>query len=653
MSKKNNLVVVESPAKAKTIQKYLGGEYIVRHCLGHVMDLPKSRMGVDIEDDFKPHYVIIPGKRRIVNSLKKEAAGKQNIYLASDPDREGEAIGWHLKILLGEGKNTYRVRFHEITREAIQRAFRNPEDIDPNKVDAQQARRVLDRILGYNLSPLLWRKVGRGLSAGRVQSVALRLIVEREKEILAFQPEEYWEIEVELAKLRDERSFKAKLVKIGGRKPELKSQAQAEEVVEALKGGKFRVLKIEEKEKRQSPPPPFTTSTLQQEAYNKLKFSASKTMLIAQQLYEGLDLGEEGRVGLITYMRTDSLRIAETALSQIRAYISEEFGREFLSAEPRTYKTKKKAQEAHEAIRPTAVSRHPQKLQPYLSSDQLKLYELIWKRALASQMSSLRYLLKSVEIESGEYIFRASGRRILFPGFTVLFPAWEEKLLPELSPGEELELINVEPSQHFTKPPPRYNDASLVKVLEEKGIGRPSTYAPTIQTIISRNYVRRRSGQLVPSELGVLVTNLLIRHFPKVLDFDFTASIEEELDKVEMGERRWQEVVRQFYSPFWEQLQEAHKMMRNVKSEAEQTEEICELCGRKMVIRWSRYGRFLSCSGFPQCRNSRALGTGVKCPREDCGGELVERRNKRGRIFYGCSNYPKCDFTSNKLPEGR
>lgn len=650
--KAKNLVIVESPAKAKTIQRYLGKEYVVRCCLGHVMDLPEKSMGVKIRDNFKPSYVIIPGKRKIIRQLRQEAKDKGALYLASDPDREGEAISWHLSKLLGKGKRIYRVEFHEITKEAIKKAFENPRDINLNLVNAQQARRILDRILGYTLSPLLWRKVGGGLSAGRVQSVALRLIVEREREILNFVPQEYWEIEAELKKKGENKGFRAKLVKIGDKKPELKDESTVKNLIEELKRKAFYVFRIEEKERKQNPPPPFRTSTLQQEAFNRLKFSASKTMLLAQQLYEGIEIGDEGRVGLITYMRTDSLRLSAVALREIRSYISDEFSSEYLPEKPNIYKAKGPTQEAHEAIRPTSIYRRPQDLRPYLTGDQYKLYELIWKRTLASQMSPARYLTTSVDIKADEYLFHATSRKILFDGYLkVLGYEGEEKELPRLEEGEELILVDLIPSQHFTKPPARYTDASLVKVMEEKGIGRPSTYAPTIQTLILRDYIRRKGGHLVPTELGFLVTELLVRHFPKILDVGFTADIEEELDKVEMGKAEWVEVVRRFYEPFSKQVAVAKEQMRNVKKEVEETDKVCELCGRKMVIRWGRKGRFLSCSGFPECKNTRPLTTGIKCPMEGCDGELVEKRNRKGKVFYGCSNYPRCKFATSKLPK--
>jgi DNA topoisomerase-1 len=649
--KRNKLVIVESAAKAKTIQKYLGKDFVVRFCLGHVMDLPKTRFGVDIENNFEPRYVVISHRRKIVNQLKKEARDKKEIYLASDPDREGEAISWHLANLIGNGRVIFRVRFYEITASAIKKAFSSPDDIDFNLVNAQQARRVLDRILGYKLSPLLWKKVGRGLSAGRVQSVALRLIVEREKEIKEFVPQEYWEIIAQLSKLREDKNFKAKLIKIDGKKADIKDKDSAYNLVAELKIEKFIVKEVKEEQKKQNPLPPFKTSTLQQEAFNKLKFPASRTMRLAQDLYEGMEIGDEGRVGLITYMRTDSLRLAPSALNEIRGFIDENYGGEYLPSRPNLYKSRSHAQEAHEAIRPTSIFRTPEKIKDYLSPEHFKLYELIWKRTLASQMTPMRYIQKTVEIKAGRCLFRATGRRMIFPGFTALYDREEMEELPRVERGEELELINIEASQHFTKPPPRYTDASLVRVMEEKGIGRPSTYAPTIQTLLKRDYIRRREGKFYPTELGTVVSQLLVDYFPKIMDLGFTAEIEEELDKVEEGKLDWREVVRQFYQPFMEQLEEAYNRMREVKKEEQETGESCPRCGRKLVIKWSRRGRFISCSGYPECKYAKSITTGVKCPQPGCDGELVERKSKKGKLFYGCSKYPECKFTTNKLPK--
>ena len=649
--KRDKLVIVESAAKAKTIQKYLGKEFVVRFCLGHVRDLPKTRFGVDIENNFQPKYVIISHRRKVVNQLKKEAKNKKSIYLASDPDREGEAISWHLANILGNGCDVYRVRFYEITSSAIKAAFSKPDDINFNLVNAQQARRVLDRILGYKLSPLLWKKVGRGLSAGRVQSVALRLIVEREREIKEFVPQEYWELIAELSKSCEHKIFKAKLIKIGGRKAEVKDKQSAHQLVARLRRQKFVVYKIDEKEKKQNPPPPFKTSTLQQEAFNKFKFPASRTMRLAQDLYEGMDIGDEGRVGLITYMRTDSLRLAPSAVDEIREFVHKNYGQEYLPLRPNIYKSRGHAQEAHEAIRPTSIFRTPDKIRDYLSPEHFKLYELIWKRTLASQMVAMRYIQKTVDVKVDDCLFRAVGRRMLFPGFTVIYDKEDMEDLPLLQVGEELNLIDIEAKQHFTKPPPRYTDASLVRTMEEKGIGRPSTYAPTIQTLLKRDYIRRREGRFYPTELGTVVSQLLVDYFPKIMDLGFTAEIEEELDKVEEGELDWRDVVREFYQPFIEQLESAYSRMREVKKEEEETGETCPECGRKLVIKWSRRGRFISCSGYPECKYAKSITTGIKCPQPGCDGELVERKSKKGKIFYGCSRYPECNFTTSKLPK--
>ncbi|MDP8253717.1 MAG: type I DNA topoisomerase [Candidatus Kaelpia aquatica] len=649
--KKTSLVIVESPAKARTIQKYLGDKFLVRSCMGHVRDLPKSKMGIDLEDGFQPHYIIISQKRKIVNGLKKDAKGKANLYLASDHDREGEAISWHLKHILAEGKNTYRVVFHEITKEAIKAAFDNPQNINLSKVDAQQARRILDRIVGYNLSPLLWKKVGKGLSAGRVQSVTLRLIAERENEIKSFVPQEYWELESDLKKYHSEESLKVKLAKVHGEKPDLKNKDVAEKIFNDLKESDFMVDAIKDKEKKQNPPAPFTTSTLQQEAFNKLKFSANKTMFLSQQLYEGIDIGEEGPVGLITYMRTDSFNIAESFISNIREYIPQNFGNDYLPDIPKKYKKKGRSQAAHEAIRPTSISRSPDEVSRCLTHDQLQLYDLIWKRTLASQMNSAKHMARSIDIKAEYCVFRANGRKLIFDGYTVLYSKDEIDMLPELEEGEKLKLIELIPSQHFTKPPPRYTEASLVKIMEEKGIGRPSTYAPTIQILAVRDYIYKRSGQLVPTDLGMIVIELLISHFPKILDVDFTAHVEEDLDRIEEGEVQWNSVVAKFYQPFLEQLKEAQDKMRSVKGEVIQTDEVCEICNKPMVVKWGRNGRFLGCSGYPECKNSKAITTGVKCSQEGCDGELVKKKSGKGRLFYGCSSYPNCTFTSSRLPD--
>ena len=668
-----NLVIVESPAKAKTIQKFLGRDYTVNASMGHVRDLPKSELGVDLERDFSPKYVIPRDKRAVVKELKEKAKEAQRIYLATDPDREGEAIAWHLATAIGaDGKPIQRIEFHEITREAIQRAVKAPRQIDMKRVDAQQARRILDRLVGYNLSPLLWRKVRRGLSAGRVQSVAVRLVVEREREIEAFQPVEYWTVEAELAKRpakptrAKQPTFRATLVQALGKKPELANQEDSQRVLSDLEGAEYRVADVRVKEQTRSASPPFTTSTLQQEAGRKLGFTAKRTMAVAQQLYEGLDVGTEGSVGLITYMRTDSTQIAESAMQEVRRYIQERFGPDNLPETPRVYRTRSKlAQEAHEAIRPTSVFREPESLKQYLTPDQFKLYSLIWKRFVACQMASARYQVTTVDVEAtgtqsrGDYLFRATGSLVIFPGFLTLYREGRDdeeqdedvqKPLPELSRGEPLDLVRLLSDQHFTQPPPRYSEATLVKALEEKGIGRPSTYAPTLSTIQERGYVERVGKQLRPTELGKIVNDLLVENFPQVIDVDFTANMEEKLDEVASGERPWVPVVREFYEPFHEDLERAGESIERVKIEPEPTDELCEKCGRPMVIRMGRYGKFMGCSGFPECRNAKPLlkKIGIACPQ--CGADLVERRTKAGRTFYGCSRYPDCNWISWQKP---
>ncbi len=651
-----SLVIVESPAKASTINKILGKKFIVSSSMGHIMDLPKSKMGIEIEKDFTPEYIMIPGKKKIVDALKKEAADSDTIFLATDPDREGEAISWHLANLLGKKKKVYRIAFHEITRTAIEAAISKPGKIDMNMVDAQQTRRVLDRLVGYSISPLLWRKVGRGLSAGRVQSVAVRLIVDRENEIRVFVPEEYWEIEAELKKKGVENSkFTAKLDKIEDKKIGLSNKDDSVNLVTGLEKEKFAVTNVEKKEKRKYAQPPFITSKLQQEAFYKLRFHAIKTMKVAQQLYEGLPIGSEGNVGLITYMRTDAVRVSKESQDFARKYVLEKYGHEFVPSMPNVYKSTKSAQEAHEAIRPALPLREPDSIKEFLTEDQYKLYTLIWNRFISSQMTPAVFNVVSVEIKAGRCIFKANGSQKVFQGFSVVYEEneeakEEERLLPSLEAGEILDLLKLDPSQHFTKPPPRYSDASLVKALEEDGIGRPSTYVPIIQTIIARNYVKRKEGYFCPSELGMVVTDLLIKSFPKILDMEFTAKMEKELDEIEEGRQKSVDVIKRFYEPFEKEVEHAKVNMRKVKGEAVKTSEVCEKCGKHMVIKWGRLGRFLSCSDFPNCRFAKAIPTGVKCPEPDCGGMLVERRSKGGKHFYGCSNYPKCHHISRRLP---
>ena len=648
------LVIVESPAKCKTINKYLGSHFEVAASMGHVIDLPKSKMGIDIEHDFAPQYIVVKDRRKTLNELKKKAADKTEIFLACDPDREGEAISWHLKNALGEGKKCRRVVFNEITKEAVQNAFKKPHDIDMNLVGAQQARRVLDRLVGYNLSPLLWQKVGRGLSAGRVQSVALRLVVDRERDIRAFKPEEYWSLEAELKKQKgDTRPFKAELEKIGEKKAALKNKGQADKALADTKSAPFIVEDLRKQKKKRNPSAPFTTSKLQQAAYNRLRFPASKTMKVAQTLYEGVEIGDEGGVGLITYMRTDSVRLSESALKETRDFIAKNYGKNYLPATPNVYKSKKAAQEAHEAIRPTSVLRRPKDIERYLNSDQSKLYALIWEQAVASQMTPAVVAQETADIKAGEYLFRASGSRVEFQGYLAAAGHDEEQdnPLPELIAGERLTLVKLEGLQHFTKPPARYTDASLVKALEENGIGRPSTYAPIIATLTGRDYIQRDGGALVPTELGMLVTDLLVKHFEKVMDFEFTANMEEQLDRIEEGDEDWVKVVRDFYGTFHGQMEKAKDEIKTVKKTSEPTDEICDKCGKPMVIKWGRRGRFMSCSDWPTCKNAKSISTDVVCPQ--CGqGKLVQRRAKsgRGRAFYGCTTYPACTFISNKLP---
>jgi DNA topoisomerase-1 len=642
---KDALVIVESPAKARTIGNILGKEYSIVSSMGHIIDLPKKELGVNIEQDFRPSFVVIPGRQKVLNALKKEAADKEKIYIATDPDREGEAIGWHIRDKLPKEKKFLRVIFHEITPRAIKDAFLNPRDFDINMVEAQFTRRILDRVVGYFLSPLLWRKIGRGLSAGRVQSVALRLIVEREREIQAFTPQEYWEIEAELKKahslqLSAYSSFIAKLVKIDGKKAEIKTKEAADNIVKNIKDKTFEVVEVKQTERKRNPAAPFITSTLQQEAFNKLRFTANRTMVVAQQLYEGIEIGKGVPVGLITYMRTDSTHIAPSAVQEARDFILKNFGKDYIPTSPNVYKSKKLAQEAHEAIRPTSLENEPQNLKEFLNKDQYKLYELIYKRFVASQMTPARYRIINVNIEANGYLFSASGIQMIFPGFTKIYPKEEEKekSLPELKKGETLGLIRLIPSQHFTKPPPRYSEATLVKALEEDGIGRPSTYAPIIQTIVNRDYARRVKGYFYPTELGFKVCDLLVEYFPRILDLKFTAQMEEELDKIEEGKYDRVKVLNDFYLPFKSHLEFAQK---NIKKEVILTDEVCQVCGRPMAVKWGRRGKFLSCSGFPKCKTAKPITTGVKCPEPNCGGELVERRSKRG-VFYGCSNFPRC-----------
>ena len=664
-SSKHSLVVVESPAKAKTIGRHLGSGYTVKASMGHVRDLPAGKLGVDVDHNFAPQYAVLKEKKNIVAELKKATQGAGSVYLATDPDREGEAISWHLLEAAGwRNIPIYRVVFHEITPEAIKEAFKHPRDIDMRLVNAQQARRILDRLVGYQLSPLLWRKVQRGLSAGRVQSVALRLVVERDRAIAAFTPVEYWLLEAVL-KPEGAALFTAKLHAIAGdrKRVPLSNQADTETVVGDLKNATYAVAQVNRREAKSRPAAPFITSTLQQEAWRKLRFSARKTMTVAQQLYEGLPLGDDGNMGLITYMRTDSPQVAERAVRDTREYIHSHFGEDYMPKTPRRHATKSKsAQEAHEAIRPTDVARQPGSLKAHLSRDHLRLYELIWKRMVASQMSDMLRDVTQADVSaqgrSGEaYVFRAEGSVITFPGFRTLYmedtddAGEEEEIpLPKLAKNQSLDCTGLKPDQKFTQPPARYTEASLIKVLEEKGIGRPSTYAPIISTIVDRQYVGRERGSLQATKLGEVVNYQLTGHFPEIMDPGFTAQFEERLDKVASGDQEWVPLLSEFYEPFSAALAEAQEEMPRVKVE-EPTDEVCEVCTRPMVVKRGRFGPFLSCSGFPECKNSRPLlkKTGVLCP--NCGGELVQRKAKgEGRLFYGCSNYPECSFTVSRAP---
>jgi DNA topoisomerase-1 len=772
MPAKKSLVIVESPAKANTINKYLGSDYVVKASLGHVKDLPKSKLGVDVEHNFEPVYDVIPGKEKVIKELRAAAKSANRILLAADPDREGEAICQHLKeILDGSKAEILRVLFNEITPKAIRAAVENPGPINQHVVDAQQARRILDRLVGYQISPLLWDKVRRGISAGRVQTVALRLIVEREREILAFKPEEYWSI---IAKLEGHEppQFDARLVKVKGKTAEVKEQKEADHVLDVVKSSEFLVESVVTKEKKRNPVPPFTTSKLQQDAARKLRFTVKKTMMLAQRLYEGVELGaEEGRIGLITYMRTDSTRISDDAMQMVRSYVSDVYGGPYLPEKPVIYKSKKDAQDAHEAIRPTFVGRRPDDLKAFLSEDELKLYRLIWTRFVASQMNPAVYDQTTVDISAKDYTFRASGRVMKFDGFLAVYeestdedakplePDDEQDItLPALKQGEKLKLIDITPKQHFTEPPPRFTEASLVKTLEEKGIGRPSTYATILTTIQDREYVTKDQGKFRPTELGTVVTEMLVKHFEEIFDIQYTARMEEELDEVEEGKMTWVQALDEFYKKFEKDLKKASKNMENLKKQEIPTDEKCEKCGSPMVIKWGQFGRFMACSGYPECKNTKEITTdeapkeggeasaenaepepcencgkpmalkrgrfgqflactgypeckttrkiaagtktpkkpdvildevcpqcgqakmvlkegrfgefiscsnypkckyikpktvGVPCPKPGCGGELIERRSKRGKLFYGCIRYPDCDFVlwNKPVPE--
>ena len=664
-ARKGKLVIVESPAKARTIGRYLGKGYTVKASVGHVRDLLRSQMSVDIENDFRPKYRVPNEKRKVVKEIKALAQKADEIYIATDPDREGEAIAWHLvEAAQMDPARVRRVAFHEITKPAIEQAFAHPRDIDMNLVNAQQARRVLDRLVGYTLSPMLWRKVRSRLSAGRVQSVALRLVVEREREIRAFQPKEYWTIAAVFQPEGETSTYTARLIRLDGQEPDLPNEDAVRPIVADMQQADYVAIKVKPGQRRRRPAAPFITSTLQQEASRRLGFTAKKTMAVAQQLYEGLDVGEGGATGLITYMRTDSTAVSRLAQDEARRYIAQRHGDAFLPPSPPRYRTRaRRAQEAHEAIRPTSVFRTPEKVKPYLTRDQYRLYRLIWKRFVASQMAPAVYDTLTVDVEGRgpqhRYLLRATGSRLRFAGFLVVYEesqdengaAADEGQMPTgVREGQRQILRAVQPEQHFTQPPPRYTDASLIRTLEEKGIGRPSTYAPTLSTLQQRGYIRRENKRLVPTEIGELVNDLLVKHFPDIMDVAFTARMEENLDRIAAGERDWVEVVREFYTPFAEQVKKAEAAMPEVKQGPQPIGRACPRCGGDLVLRWGRYGKFISCSNFPRCRYTEPWleKTGAKCPK--CGGDLVVRRTRRGRIFYGCANYPQCDFTTWKRP---
>ena len=710
------MIVVESPTKVKTIKKYVGKEFNVAATVGHIKDLPKREIGIDIENGFQPKYVTVPGKQKVIRSLKSAAGDAMEVFLAPDPDREGEAIAWHTaEVLKKKGRKFHRVLFHEITKNAVLSSLKQPQNLDENKYRAQQTRRILDRLVGYGISPILWKKIKYGLSAGRVQSVAVRMICDREREIYAFRPEEYWTITAMLSG-KNPPEFSATLTRYRKKKLTIKNEASAGDIVKALYSEKFIVDEITKKTVKKNPYPPFTTSKLQQDAIRKLRFSAKKTMQVAQQLYEGVEVGDQGALGLITYMRTDSIRISPEAAKEAKKLIEQRFGPDFALDRPRFFKNKNRAQDAHEAIRPTSVFHTPESLAPYLSKDQLALYTLIWKRFVASQMARALIDRKTILISAGDYTFSATGSTILFPGFLSLYQTAEDMeadsgqkdkaRLPELEQGEVLTLNRLEPNQHFTQPPPRYSEASLVKALEESGIGRPSTYATILSTIREKGYVELYKKKFIPTELGFIVTDLLVASFPDILDVDFTAGMENELDMVETGRMEAKKLLEDFYAVFEKRLKTAEKEMESVKGvgllsgldcpecgrklrikvgkngpflacegypgcrytsnytrdenglirvsepvEVREGENVCEKCGMPMQVRQGRYGEFLACTGYPECTNTRSLhsngngaSTGVKCPEKGCGGEIVEKRSRRGKVFYGCNNYPDCTY---------
>jgi len=650
------LVIVESAAKAKTIGKFLGKNYKVKASVGHIKDLPKSKLGIDVDNNFEPQYITIRGKGDLLKEIKTEAGKVNRVLLATDPDREGEAIAWHLqnamKIPAG---SKCRIEFNEITKDAIKQAIKTSRPIDIDRVNAQQTRRVLDRLVGYNLSPLLWAKVRKGLSAGRVQSVAVKVICDREKEIMAFVPEEYWTIETRLG-VNKKDSFLARIHTYQGEKLEIHSAAEKDTVLNYLHKSQLKVVSVERKEKRKKPYPPFITSTLQQEASKRLNFFSSRTMRVAQELYEGLAIGKEGTVGLITYLRTDSTRIASVAQDEALDYITRNYGKDYAPETPNLYKSKKSAQDAHEAIRPSSVERSPESIKEYLSRDQYRLYKLIWERFVASQMSPALYDTITVEIQAGDYGLRAHSSQLKFPGYKKVYSDNDEEdiknPIPALKAGQSLKMEDILAEQHFTQAPPRYTEASLVKLLEEKNIGRPSTYAPIIDTILKRHYAERQNKQFVPTELGFIVVELLNEHFGDILDIEFTAKMEENLDLIEEGELDWKIVVRDFYGPFKNDLDKAQDLIEKIEIKDEEAGKDCPQCGKPMFIKYGRFGKFIACSGFPDCRYTESLNeeVGVNCP--FCGGPIVALKSKKGRKYFGCKNYPECSFRSWNKPTG-
>ncbi|OQY40581.1 DNA topoisomerase I [Candidatus Atribacteria bacterium 4572_76] len=654
------LVIVESPTKEKTLKKILGRDYTIKSSKGHLIDLPKTKLGIDIENNFQPEYVVIPKQRKVLKELEDSTKGKEKVFLATDPDREGEAIAWHIaqKLKVREGKN--RVVFNEITERAVSQAVKTPREINLNMVNSQKARRLLDRLVGYKISPLLWKKIGKKLSAGRVQSVALRLICEREEEIVKFKIEEYWNINALFSKIGDEKTetFKAKLFSINSEKATINTKDEATKICEEVKNQDIYVKSINKKKESKNPPPPFTTSTLQQEAYNKLNFPIKKTMLLAQQLYEGITLGTKGNIGLITYMRTDSVRVSDEAKIEAKKYIEEHFGKDFAKSSQSLKKGGNKSknariQDAHESIRPTYIFNHPESIRKYLTNDQYRLYNLIWQRFVASRMKAA-YLEKiTIDIESGKYIFRTSGSKILFKGYMILSGQNNQNLdkIPDLKEKDQLRLEKIEANQSFTKPPPRYTEASLVKRLEKEGIGRPSTYVPTISTLQYRTYVEKIDKKFRPTELGITVNSFLIRYFSDIVNITFTAKMEKQLDEVESDKKKWEDVLRIFYKAFSNDLEKGGQAQK-IEMPKVFSDEVCDKCGSKMLVKNGRFGKFLACSRFPKCKNTKPFldKIGVSCPEEGCSGEIIRKKTKKGRTFYGCSNYPKCSFVSWNKP---